>query len=403
MKIAFVSTEKLPVPAAEGGAVQTYIEGVLPCLSKRYDITVFCGAGSGRALEEKKGNVRYVRIPGAKPGQYIETVKSRLDRSFDLVHIFNRPLWLLSLSEGHPKLAYSLSLHNDMFHPDRMTKSEALECAARARFITAVSKYTADMAIAHCPAVRDKIHVIYSGVDAGRYSPASAVGRHSQVPAVGGHSPAPDVGGHSSAMDVGGRSPAPDAGVKDSKTILFVGRLTPEKGAHVLMQAVKKIMEERDGITLVIAGSRRFGSNEGDDYTRSLKALSGELKGSVVFTGFMQPDKLIDYYRSADIFVCPSQWNEPLARVLYEAMASRLPVVATDRGGNAEVVSNFTNGILVSEYRSHNAIAKAIRLLLDDPKKAEEMGKAGLELVMANHSWERVAEDIRRMIDKHVR
>ncbi len=430
MKIAFVSTEKLPVPALSGGAVQIYIEGVLPYLSRYYEITVFSGTGSGFApgeksgtvrhfrlpAEEKSGSVRFIRIPAAKPGQYIDAVRSRLDSSFDLVHIFNRPLWLLSLYESHPKLAYSLSLHNDMFHPDKMTGSEAFECASKARFVTAVSKYIADRTIAYCPAVRDKIHVIYSGVDAGRYLPASGTNNDAPVPAFINRSPDQAVAGQSPVSANTSQSPdpaevpyapVPVAGmagdVKKRKTILFVGRLTPEKGVHVLLRAMKRIMEEREGITLVIAGSKRFGSNESDGYVRSLQALSGELGGRVIFTGFLQPDELIEYYRNADIFVCPSQWNEPLARVLYEAMASGLPIVASDKGGNAEVVSAYENGILVKEYKSHDAVAEAISILLDDPLKAGEMGRAGRELVIAKHGWDRVADNIRRIIDVHAK
>ncbi len=395
MKIAFVSTEKLPVPAVKGGAVQIYVDGVLPYLSKHNEITVFSGAGSGLPGEEMKGNVRYIRIPGAKPGQYINVVNSRLNEGFDLVHIFNRPLWLLYLSQCRPRQVYSLSLHNDMFHPDKITRSEALECAARVKFITAVSKYTADRAIAWCPVVRNKIHVIYSGVDVGRYSLDSGKVIHSPVSsaALGG---LPELAEDRYLSAIGSSiQEAP----REKKTVLFVGRLTPDKGVHVLMRAMKEIMDERDDVTLVISGSKKFGVNDDDEYTRLLKSFTGKLKGRVIFTGFLQPNELINYYRAADIFVCPSQWNEPLARVIYEAMASGLPVVATDRGGNAEVVSNNDNGILVKDYSNFNAIADAIRLLLAEPLMAKRMGKAGRELVMTNHSWDRVAKDIMRIIN----
>jgi spore coat protein SA len=396
MKIAFVSTEKLPVPAVKGGAVQIYVDGVLPYLSKHNEITVFSGAGSGLPGEEMKGNVRYIRIPGAKPGQYINVVNSRLNEGFDLVHIFNRPLWLLYLSQCRPRQVYSLSLHNDMFHPDKITRSEALECVARVKFITSVSNYTADRAIAWCPAVRNKIHVIYSGVDVRRYSPDSGKIIHSpESSAVLGGLPELAEDRYLSAIGSSVQE-AP----REKKIVLFVGRLTPDKGVHVLMRAMKEIMDERDDVILVISGSKRLGVNDDDKYTRLLKSFTGELKGRVIFTGFLRPNELINYYRAADIFVCPSQWNEPLARVIYEAMASGLPVVATDRGGNAEVVSNNDNGILVKDYSNFNAIADAIRLLLAEPMMAKRMGKAGRELVMTNHSWDRVAKDIMRIINE---
>ncbi len=376
MKIAFVSTEKLPVPAVLGGAVQIYISGVLPYLSKHHDITVFSGASPDLARAETRDGVRYVRIT-AKPGRYIEAVKSHLDGSFDLVHIFNRPLWLLSLCGTHPGLKYSLSLHNDMFHPDRMTVQEVYECVQKASFITAVSKYTADMAIRACPAANGKIHVVYSGVDAGMYRLSAR---------------------ETGLLDERNRLKG-DIGLKDRKLVMFAGRLCPEKGVHVLIRAMRRIMDGREDAALVIAGSRAFGSSRDDKYVRSVKTLAKELKGPVIFTGFLTPDKLAEYYCMADIFVCPSQWQEPLARVLYEAMAAGLPVVVTDRGGNCEVVSDMANGVVVKEYGSSESLAQAISVLLDAPGDAEGMGMAGQAAVLRSFSWERVAGDIDRLIN----
>jgi len=52
-----------------------------------------------------------------------------------------------------------------------------------------------------------------------------------------------------------------------------------------------------------------------------------------------------------DIFVCASQWNEPLARIHYEAMAAGLPIITTDRGGNAEIFEDNVNGIIIKDYK----------------------------------------------------
>ena len=51
-----------------------------------------------------------------------------------------------------------------------------------------------------------------------------------------------------------------------------------------------------------------------------------------------------------DLFVCSSQWNEPLARVHYEAMAAGIPIITTNRGGNAEVMNQGKNGIIIDDY-----------------------------------------------------
>jgi spore coat protein SA len=167
-----------------------------------------------------------------------------------------------------------------------------------------------------------------------------------------------------------------------------------KKGAHVLLNAMKKVMSEREHVALVIVGSRGFGDNEPDEYTRSLQAIARDLRGPVVFTGFLKPIEISAYYDLANVFVCPSQWEEPLARVHYEAMAAGVPIITTNRGGNAEVVSGFGNGIVLEKYTDDRVLAEQIQYLLENPSKALAMGKIGRKLAEDKFTWERVAEDL---------
>lgn len=396
LKIALICTEKMPVPAVLGGAIQTYIDGILPYLAKYHHITVFSTAFQGLPSYERKGNVRYVRISHTCTRDYIHSVNSRLDKSFGLVYIFNRPLWVLSICESHPKLNYSLSLHNEMFHPDRITKSEALECMDRLKFITAVSRYIANMVSDIVPQAKEKISVVYSGTKAQPFC-------------------RPDSEGYQLEK----KRLKESIGLGDKKIVLFVGRLIPDKGVHVLIEAMKQVMEERNDAALVVVGSSSwsmaescskiegargyfdfdlFGKNGSDAYAKSIGRLSGKLSGNVLFTGFLPPSEITAYYHMADLFVCPSQWAEPLARVLYEAMAAGLPVITTNRGGNPEVVRNDINGIVVDDYKSGQCLAKAIGFLLDNASIALEMGKTGHSQVADTYNWRRVAEDIQNLI-----
>jgi spore coat protein SA len=122
---------------------------------------------------------------------------------------------------------------------------------------------------------------------------------------------------------------------------MFVGRLGIKKGADKLIAAMKLVMERRSDAALLIIGSKWYGSNTADDYTKSVTALSKTLNGPVIFTGYLPHDVVPAYYNIGDIFVCPSQWREPLARVHYEAMAAGLPIITYEQGGNKEVVEGF--------------------------------------------------------------
>ncbi|MEN6314159.1 MAG: glycosyltransferase family 4 protein [Clostridiaceae bacterium] len=374
LKIALICTEKLPVPAILGGAIQTYIDGILPYLAQYHHITVFSTAFQGLPSYERKGNVRYVRISHTCTRDYIHSVNSRLDKSFDLVYIFNRPLWVLSICESHPKLNYSLSLHNEMFHPDRITKSEALECIDRLEFITAVSRYIANMVSDFVPQAKEKISVVYSGAEEQPFCRPDSEGYRLEKKRL-----------------------KESIGLGDKKIVLFVGRLIPDKGIHVLIEAMKQVMEERNDAALVVVGSSSW-SIASDAYVKSIVRLSGKLSENALFTGFLPPSEITAYYHMADLFVCPSQWAEPLARVLYEAMAAGLPVITTNRGGNPEVVRNDINGIVVDDYKSAQCLAKAICFLLDNASIALEMGKTGHSQVADIYNWRRVAKDIQNLI-----
>ena len=144
MEIAFVCTEKLPVPPVSGGAIQQYIEGILPYLSKAYDITVFCVAHPGLPEQETAEGVNYIRVPGKDKKEYVKNVKARLDDRFDIVHVFNRPLWISDFGKKLKNTRFSLSIHNEMFHPEKISPQTAEECIKTVDFITTVSKFIAD-------------------------------------------------------------------------------------------------------------------------------------------------------------------------------------------------------------------------------------------------------------------
>ncbi|MGI6667898.1 MAG: glycosyltransferase family 4 protein [Acetivibrionales bacterium] len=371
MKVAFICTEKLPVPPVAGGAIQLYIDGIVPYLAKLHDITVYSIKYPGLADEETRDNVKYIRVAGKTGAAYLENLKSVLDCSYDLVHVFNRPLFLHGLSESFPELKFSLSLHNEMFHREKISDETALKCIEKAEFINTVSRYIANTVIQRFPSAEEKMRVVYSGADPDKYHPCwtdegSGIKREMKT----------------------------RYGVENCNVVLNVGRLSVKKGVHILVKAMEKVMAGHPDTALVIVGSKWYGSNETDEYTAYVKSLSKKLPGPVIFTGFVPPHEIPGYYCMGDIFVCASQWNEPLARVHYEAMASGLPIITTNRGGNAEVVSGFGNGVVIDEYNNPDAMAEEISQLLDDPAKGMEMGMKGRKLAEEEFNWEKVASRI---------
>jgi spore coat protein SA len=377
LKIALICTEKLPVPPVAGGAVQLYIEGILPYLSKHHDITVFSIEDQRLPKEEIKDNVKYLRVQALSANKYIQNVKQLLGNSFDLVHVFNRPKWVLTLSKDLPKTKFSLSLHNEMFVPDKITEVQALECIKRVEFINTVSKFIADGVESLYPAAKDKLNVIYSGADSNIYKPnwtdAGKINRYNLK----------------EKYNLTGK-----------KVVLFVSRLSPKKGPHILMKAMIKVAEKHPDTALVIVGSKWYGKNEIDEYTKSLQALVSSMNCPIIFTGFLPPSEIPALYNIGDIFICSSQWNEPLARVHYEAMAAGLPIITTNRGGNAEVVPDGENGLIIDDFKNSDSFAEKINYLLDNPALASEMGHKGRLMAEQKYNWQRVAQDVQKQFSK---
>ena len=169
----------------------------------------------------------------------------------------------------------------------------------------------------------------------------------------------------------------------DSVQLLFVGEHEPRKGIEFLLGAMDLLRNPKPEARLVTIGQ--------GSALRELKHLSNRLRlgDRVEFRGYLpDPDgtRLPKAYSQADIFVLPSL-KEGFGFVLLEAMASGLPIVATDVSAIPEVVGDA--GILVPP-RNPTALASAIRLLIDDPAKRREMGRRGRDRVAALFTWDKV-------------
>ena len=193
---------------------------------------------------------------------------------------------------------------------------------------------------------------------------------------------------------------------KPIRKILFVGRISPEKGLHNLLDAFKKVVEQYPNTQLEIVGPewqapRNFIVDlsddsriseltcfyNGTDYLSKLKGkLSHALMKKVKFSGLVPHNELPNHYSSADIFVHPS-FADWFPKSIVEAMASGLPVVATDVGGIPEAVINGETGLLVRPG-DVSSLANAILDLLRNEDKRKVMGEAGRQRVVDLFSWE---------------
>lgn len=163
--------------------------------------------------------------------------------------------------------------------------------------------------------------------------------------------------------------------------ILGLGGLVPHKGFDLLVRGYALLPAGRPDLLIAGAGSEM----------PAVRALSEELgvARQVTFLGPVVGDLKVSLYRSARFFVCPSR-REPFANVILEAMAAGLPVVATDVGGNREMVRHEVNGLLC-EPESPSSLAEAMRRLLADPRLAASLA-AGVARSIPEYDWSAVAD-----------
>jgi len=170
---------------------------------------------------------------------------------------------------------------------------------------------------------------------------------------------------------------------KDETQLLYAGRLDPRKGVLVLLKAFKTVLGKYDGVKLVICG-------DGPDRLRLESFVkSNNMAKSVEFLGRVPYEKVPEIFNEASIFIFPTLY-EPFGLVAVEAMATELPVIASNVGALPEIVDDKC-GILVPP-KDDKQLAEAIELLIDDEKLRTEMGKYGRQKVKNMFSWKKNAE-----------
>ncbi len=254
------------------------------------------------------------------------------------------------------------------------------EITEKANCIISTSPYEREYLEKHYAARPDHVRVVPCGVDLIRFKPIDR-----------------NVARKKIAADV-------DA----EKIILYTGRVEWRKGIGTLIIGVSKLFkhhpELREKTKLYIVGGNlgRKAEPEVREEIKRLKAVCREygIRDRTVFTGAVQQEKLHYYYSAANVCVIPSYY-EPFGMVPLEAMACKVPVVASDTGGLPYTVRDEKSGLLVP-VRNPGAIANALEELLTDREHAEKLVRGGRELVKTTFSWNIIAKQVAHAYERTI-
>ena len=175
---------------------------------------------------------------------------------------------------------------------------------------------------------------------------------------------------------------------EDEKVIIFVGTLRPVKGVKYLIKAMKIISPKNANTRLMLVGD----GDERGNLEKLVKGLS--LEEYVKFVGKVPNEKVPEYMAASDVFVLPSL-SEGFPVTVLEAMASGVPIIATNVGGLPEIIKDGENGFLV-EPKNPEKIAEKVLLILEDDGLRERISRNNKEKVKG-YSWESVIERLEKV------
>jgi starch synthase len=375
MRVAIL-TREYP-PEVYGGA-GVHVEFLVPQLRRFIDVDVHCWG----APRSEPGVTGY-RIPpsltDANPSLQAVGLNVEMAAALDGIELVHSHTWYANLagvlgSQLHG-IPHVLTAHS--LEPDRPWKAEQLGGGYRisswaerqayegaAAVISVSSGMRADMLAAYPFLDPARVHVIHNGIDTAMYAPVAPTG----VAASYGIDP-------------------------DRPSVIFVGRITRQKGLSHLLRAAASFDPE---VQLILCA----GAPDTEELAAETAALVDDLSRSrtgVVWIREMLPrPQVVELLSAATIFICPSIY-EPQGIVNLEAMACETAVVASAVGGIPEVVHDGVTGTLVA-YDADAAdefeagLAAAVNALARDPERAAAMGRAGRERAVGEFSWESIAQ-----------
>jgi len=180
-------------------------------------------------------------------------------------------------------------------------------------------------------------------------------------------------------------------GIKeDDLIIIHVANITPIKGHDVLLRAFKAILKENSDVKLLIVGA--------DEMNGSIEALAEQLQISNKVFCLGERKDVSQLLNISDICVLPSL-SEGMSNAIMEYMAAGKPVIATQVGGNPELVEHGVNGLLV-EKANETELADAILELVQDPNKCVEMGKQGYCKVTEGFSMQKMVRSYEHLFEE---
>jgi glycosyltransferase involved in cell wall biosynthesis len=416
MRIAFVNPPRdfIVASGAQRGSVSIVTWELARRLGARHDVVVYAPCAPGQPFEERGAdNITFRRTSrawrnvhrsldlmsgmfGNRPpyftrdvyfSEYVTAIGRWLQRDPPhIVHVQMASQFIPRLRRAVPRARMVLHLHDAHLTSAKRTLTEAHFSAADA--IVTCSDYVTRRLREHSAAHAGRISTVGNGVDLEVFHPA----------------------------EPGATTPR-----REPLQVLYLGRVSPEKGIHVLTAAFDRVLETLPDARLSIIGpagllphsrvqmlrddphaaalEEFYGQTFLDKLNRQilhgrrsyiddvLSRMSPHAAARVNTAGMHEHTRVAEFYRRANVLVAPSVLPEPFGLPLVEAMASGIPVIATRGGNSPSLIEDGVTGFLV-ERNDVAALARAIHEVLANPALAARMGHAAREAAVKRFGWQ---------------
>jgi alpha-maltose-1-phosphate synthase len=366
LRVALLTREYPPEVYGGAGVHVTYLARELASL---VDLTVHCqGADRPDAVAHRPWDL----LAGANPALQVVSTDLSMAAAVPPADLVHSHTWYANLAGHLAAMLYGIPHVMTMHSLEalRPWKAEQLgggytvstwcerEAAGSAAAVVAVSDgMRADILTAYPEISPERIRVIRNGIDTTEY--------------------APDPG-----TDVLERY-----GVDRNRPyVIFVGRITRQKGLPVLLRAASELVPEAQ---LVLLAGQADTPEQLAEVTELVDGLRATRSGVLWIPEMLPKPEVIQLLSHATVFSCPSVY-EPLGIVNLEAMACGTAVVASRTGGIPEVVADGETGLLAPPGDAEE-LAAALNALLRDPDRARAMGQAGRKRAIAEFGWPAIA------------
>ncbi len=369
MKIAMLGVKAVPCP----GGIATYAEQLGARLVNRgHEVTVYCRPqylnGDGRAvyLPPYKGIERRL-TPGLR-GKYLDalthtftSVLDSLRRDYDVIHVHgSAPAVMAPLLRLRPRRPVVVTIHSLDWQGDKWgplaTAAMRLGASIPVRLAHELTVVSRNLAAFYSEAFGRDPTCIPTGVGLPEILPARQIERKWAL--------------------------------KSGEYILFVGRLTPEKGLDCLLAAYQALETDKK---LVLVGGTNFKDRYVDD-------LREQANGKVIFTGYLQGALLAELFSNAYLYVQPSTL-EGMPLAVLEALSYGRCVLTSDIPGNREALGECGYTFRVGNV---DDLREKLAMLLREQEMVAAQFELGIKHIRREHNWERTTDEFEKLYQRLV-